>query len=153
RLQDAGFDATFSSLPWWDEHGSWFVEENELLRHVGAVIACPEPPFEIRLARRLSPETDVRAFYRHRLLIAAAVGHGLLIPMGFEFAAAQAMDPRLATPAEWTGAYGATDIDISADIRAANDVAAKLATLAIRGETRTLASPASSVTGLLRCDA
>ena len=44
-LRGSGFDAAFSSLPWWDGRASWFVEEHELLRGIGSIIACPEAPF------------------------------------------------------------------------------------------------------------
>jgi starch synthase (maltosyl-transferring) len=152
-LRDLGFDAAFSSLPWWDEHASWFLEESQLLRQVGAaVIACPEPPFDVRVGRRLPPDVDVQAFYRHRLHIAASVGNGLMIPMGFEFAVAQDMDPRLSAPADLAGGRAASEIDLSADVRAANDATAKLAALGINGEMRSLTAAGSSVTGFLRHD-
>ncbi len=40
-LRDAGFDAAFSSLPWWDFKSSWLAEEDARLRAIGAVIASP----------------------------------------------------------------------------------------------------------------
>jgi starch synthase (maltosyl-transferring) len=52
NLRGLGFDGVFSSVAWWDGRKSWLVEENELLRQVGSVIACPEAPFGMRLARR-----------------------------------------------------------------------------------------------------
>jgi len=52
QLKEVGFAAAFSSLPWWDGRASWFVEEHELLRTIGSIIACPEAPFGPRLARR-----------------------------------------------------------------------------------------------------
>ena len=87
-LRGLGFDAAFSSAPWWDGRASWFVEEHELLRGIGAVIACPEAPFGPRLAQtHLTTLAALRATYRHMLRRAAATGNGLMVPMGFEFAA------------------------------------------------------------------
>jgi len=40
-LRDAGFDATFSSLPWWDFKSTWLADEDARLRAIGAVIAAP----------------------------------------------------------------------------------------------------------------
>jgi starch synthase (maltosyl-transferring) len=151
ELRNVGFDGAFSSLPWWDEHASWFVEEGELLRQIGAVIPCPEPPFGIRLARRLAPGTDLSAHYGHHLDVAASVGNGLMVPMGFEFALGRDMDPRHSTPADLNERQG--EINVSAHVRMANDRAAKLAALGISGETRPLTSAGNAVTALLRCNA
>ncbi len=51
-LRGAGFAGAFSSLPWWDGRAGWFVDEHELLRGIGSVIACAEAPFGPRLAKR-----------------------------------------------------------------------------------------------------
>src|SRR5262249_37428603 len=97
-LADAGLDGGVSSGPGWDGRASWFVTESEILRHIAPVIAAPEAPFDARLAARLSPLDDLRLAYRHRLRLAAATGSGLMVPMGFEFAAAHRMDPRRSRP-------------------------------------------------------
>src|SRR5205085_1015267 len=83
-LAPAKFDGVFSSLPWWDRRASWFVDEHELLRRVAPVLACPEAPFDERLAARLAPGLDLRVGYAQALRIAAATGSGMLVPMGFE---------------------------------------------------------------------
>ena len=61
QLKELGFAGAFSSLPWWDGRASWFVEEHELLRTIGSVIACPEAPFGTRLARRFEDAPDQAA--------------------------------------------------------------------------------------------
>src|SRR5690606_35639305 len=43
-LAPAGFEATFLSLPWWDYHSSWLVEEHARLRSHASVIAPIEDP-------------------------------------------------------------------------------------------------------------
>jgi starch synthase (maltosyl-transferring) len=40
-LRDAGFDAVFSSLPWWDFKSAWLAEEDARLRAIGKVISSP----------------------------------------------------------------------------------------------------------------
>ena len=43
-LRQAGFDAVFSSVPWWDFRAPWLAEEDVRLRAVASVIAMPEVP-------------------------------------------------------------------------------------------------------------
>jgi starch synthase (maltosyl-transferring) len=38
-LSDAGFDAAFCSLPWWDYRAPWFIDELADLRRLGKIIA------------------------------------------------------------------------------------------------------------------
>ncbi|MCD0504431.1 DUF3416 domain-containing protein, partial [Bordetella petrii] len=40
-LRAAGFDAVFSSLPWWDFKSDWLAEEHARLRTIAPVIASP----------------------------------------------------------------------------------------------------------------
>src|SRR5262249_27796407 len=119
-LAGLDFGAVFSSVAWWDGRASWFVEESERLRRVAPIIACPEAPFGPRLAARIDPDGDVHGAYRHALRRAAATGDGLLVPMGFEYASARAMDSRHSTPADFSEAEAAHAFDLTADIRAAN---------------------------------
>ena len=152
-LTDAGFDNVFSSVAWWDGRASWFVAEYEVLRRVAPVITAPEVPFDARLAARLSPSDDLARAYRHRLRLAAATGSGLMMPMGFEFAAARRMDPRHSRPEDFEEDLLARGFDLEADIRAANALTDGVAALGPDGEMRTLTSPASAATALLRADA
>jgi starch synthase (maltosyl-transferring) len=159
QLRSVGFAAAFSSLPWWDGRASWFVEEHELLRGVGAVIACPEAPFGPRLARRFEGHGNLPAVYRHQLRCAAAVGDGILIPMGFEFAANEDMakgnprDMARRALAHNGGSlpHDGSNLDLSAEIREANALCSELAPA--NGELRLLSSPGDGVTALLRSDA
>ena len=151
-LRGTGFDAAFSSLPWWDGRASWFIHERELLRQLGRVLAAPESPFGTRLARRLGSVPELCNAYRHALLLAAAFGDGLLIPMGFELASAQEMDRRHCDEQDFGAAEQARAIDLSNDIHAANLLSARLAELGMRGETRALTGPQSAATAVLRAD-
>ena len=67
-LQGAGFDAVFSSLPWWDYRADWFLQEDHRLRAIAPVIApvgLPGSP----------PHADRRALWA-----AALSGDGMLLP-------------------------------------------------------------------------
>jgi starch synthase (maltosyl-transferring) len=152
-LADAGFDGVFSSAPWWDGRASWFVTESEILRHIAPVIAAPEAPFDARLAARLSPSDDLRLAYRHRLRLAAATGSGLMVPMGFEFAAAQRMDPRHSRPEDLDDERLGRGFDLEGEIRDANALVDRIDSFGLDGEMRALTSPANAVTALLRADA
>jgi len=152
QLKDAGFAATFSSLPWWDGRASWFVEEHELLRTIGPVVACPEAPFGARLARRFEGAADLSLVYRHWLRCAAATGDGLLVPMGFEFAAGEDMDDRQTANGFATNG-AAPNLDMTAAIREASALTEQLKKLGMAGEMRTLTDPTAPVTVLLRSDA
>jgi starch synthase (maltosyl-transferring) len=152
-LADAGFDCVFSSAAWWDGRASWFVAENEVLRRVAPVIGCPEVPFDTRLAARLAPSDDLGRAYRQRLRLAAATGSGLMVPMGFEFAAARRLDPRRSRPEDLEAERLERGFDLEPDIRAANALVDRIAALGLDGEMRALTSPGSAVTALLRADA
>ena len=151
-LRTAGFAAAFSSLPWWDRRATWFAEEHERLRDFGAVIACPEAPFGPRLARRFQNAADVPAVYRHMLRCAAATGDGLMVPMGFEFAAGEDMNGQ-PPPGKTTAEIHGGNIDLSADVREANGLSSRLAKLGIAGEMRLLTSPNTAVSVLMRSGA
>jgi starch synthase (maltosyl-transferring) len=151
-LRAAGFAAAFSSLAWWDRRAAWFVEEHDLLRDIGTIIACPEAPFGPRLARRFEGATDLPAVYRHMLRCAAATGDGLMVPMGFEFAAGEDMNgqPPLSKA---ISEIANGNIDLSADIRDANALNDRLAKLGLAGEMRMLNEPDAPVSVLMRSDA
>ena len=149
-LKHLGFTAAFSSAPWWNGRASWFIEEYELLRGLGPVIASPEAPFGPRLARRIEDSTNLEATYRHILCRAAATGSGLMVPMGFEFASNNDMDSRHSSPEDLAAAQADCKLELASEIRAANAIAEKLATLGINGEMRALTGPGQPVTMLLR---
>lgn len=151
---DVGFDAAFSSLPWWDGRGAWFVEEYELLRGIGSVIGCPEAPFGPRAARRSTNASDRQNTSGHLLRRAAVTGSGLMVPMGFEFGATAEM-PRARPVADDPGpdSDDVRTISIAADIREANALSAELADRGASGQMRMLAEPGNAVTAILRANA
>jgi starch synthase (maltosyl-transferring) len=146
-LRGVGFDAAFSSVAWWDGRASWFVNEHDLLRGIGAIIGCAEAPYGPRLARRLQNASDVASAYRHVLRRAAATSDGTMMPMGFEFGTTVDMErqPRVADslPSE-------ANADLATRIREANMLTGELASLDLGGEMRLLSDPAQAVTALQR---
>jgi starch synthase (maltosyl-transferring) len=148
-LGGAGFDGVFSSVAWWDYRARWFVEEYDILRRVAPVLGCPEAPFGRRLAARLGPDPDPRIAYRQALRFAAAIFDGLLVPMGFERAAHVPMDAMRSTPDDLTDIG---DTDFVEDVRAANDLVARLSAMGPCSEIRNLTGPDDATTGLVRLD-
>jgi starch synthase (maltosyl-transferring) len=150
-LRSVGFDATFSSLPWWNGRASWFVEEHELLRLIGPVIACPEAPFGPRLAARFEEQPNPLPIYRRALRCAAAIGNGIMVPMGFEYATSENLDSRSTAHNGAAVFQDTSNIDLSAEIREANALAHQLAPLGT-GELRMLTGPEQPVMALLRSE-
>ncbi|MDN5864694.1 MAG: DUF3416 domain-containing protein [Gammaproteobacteria bacterium] len=66
RLASAGFDAFFSSAPWWDFRADWFLEQEARLRRLAPTIAFAEPPGERR--------TNAPGVFRYGFAATAAWG-------------------------------------------------------------------------------
>ncbi len=147
-LRGVGFDAVFSSAPWWDGRASWFVEEHELLRSIGSIIGCPVAPYRPQ-ASGLAESPGGRAHLRHLLRRAAATSHGLLIPMGLEFGLGIG---GCGPPGDHLPT-GDGDALCAAEIRDALGLTDELATLGIGGQMRILAGNAGKVSALLRAAA
>jgi starch synthase (maltosyl-transferring) len=152
ELEEAGFAAAFSSLPWWDGRAPWFVEEHEILRRIGRVIAAPEAPFGPRLARRIEDSANLPLRYRHMLRRAASTGDGMLVPMGFEYACSEDMQSRPAAHDGFPVLQGAGNIDLTTEISEANALSDRLAHRGRSGALRVLGASKQSI-ALLRCDA
>ena len=150
-LACCGFDALTSSLPWWDGRSRWFVEEHEALRTVAPLIADVEPPFGPRLSAGHAV-TDVQTLaYEQRLKLAAAIGAGLLVPMGFEFADSAPLDPRGGDVERFAAGSAAPSPDLREAVRSANALSGELSRFA--GEMRLLSGEGAAVTTLLHANA
>ncbi|MDK4734800.1 alpha-1,4-glucan--maltose-1-phosphate maltosyltransferase [Rhizobium sp. CNPSo 3490] len=92
-IADVGFSGCFSSMAWWDLDERWFIEEHRVQEALGWQVAFPEPPF----ARRIAHGTESREILERRavraLRLAASLGGGLMVPIGFEYGAATPLDP------------------------------------------------------------
>ncbi|OZI22977.1 alpha-1,4-glucan--maltose-1-phosphate maltosyltransferase [Bordetella genomosp. 7] len=91
-LRSAGFDAVFSSLPWWDRRSAWLADEHERLRAVAPVIAMAAP-----LPEAAPPVQVARGVWS-----AAVSGDGILVAGGIETHA-----PLYRQVNEWLGALPA----------------------------------------------
>ncbi|CAN0626623.1 Alpha-1,4-glucan:maltose-1-phosphate maltosyltransferase [Burkholderia multivorans] len=152
QLEGAGFDAVFSSVRWWDLRAPWLVDEHRLLRRVGMPVAFPDAIDGPRLAhdyRGASVDRIERA-YRRALSVAAAVGSGWLVPMGFERGIAQPLMDRDANPKDYRAAYDAAPFDLSDALAVINAWRRKTPVAAARGEIVQLSPPDASATVLLR---
>jgi starch synthase (maltosyl-transferring) len=149
RLAGVGFDQVCCSLGWWDGRAHWLVEEYEILRRIAPVLASPEPSFHERLVNRLPPDADIATAYRLSLRLAAAVGSGMLIPMGFEYAARPGFDSVVAGPDDFRRIQDEAPCDLAAEIAAANS----LVNDDTDGGMRQLTGTLDTVTALLKTDA
>ncbi|MBT9370937.1 maltotransferase domain-containing protein [Rhizobium sp. CSW-27] len=120
-LPGLGFDGCFSSLAWWDLESRWFIEEYEIQRRFAWQIAFPEAPFARRLAHGME-STEIRLRRAHQALqLAATLGQGLMVPMGFEYGATSPLDPIFGDGGGLRGLAERQTYDLSADIRATNE--------------------------------
>jgi starch synthase (maltosyl-transferring) len=149
-LRGVGFDAAFSSAPWWDGRASWFVEEHELLRGIGSIIGCPVAPYGPQPSG-FADSPAGRGRLRHLLRRAAATSHGLLIPMGLEFGLSIGIGGN--GPARERLPANGGDAPCAAEIREALALIDELATLGIGGQMRLLSGATHKVSALLRADA
>jgi len=145
ELEGARLDGVFASTPWWDGRAAWYVQEREALRRIGPVIGVAEAPFADRVASRAADREGRIVLSRRMLGIAAATGDGMLVPMGFDSLARRPMDAR-------GSEHQDADADLSNEIAAANALVDRIGAAGMSGETRSLTSPASPVSGLLRGD-
>ncbi|TLX04252.1 alpha-1,4-glucan--maltose-1-phosphate maltosyltransferase [Rhizobium sp. MHM7A] len=119
-IADTGFDGCFSSMAWWDLDERWFVEEHRVQQPLGWQVAFPEPPF----AKRIAHGTESREILERRavraLRLAASLGGGLMVPMGFEYGAATPLDPTHGDGSGLRRLRHDLAFDISSEIRVAN---------------------------------
>lgn len=81
-LAAAGFDATFSSLPWWDYRADWILQEHERLRRIAPVIAPVQN--DDATVGNAGDDLSSKEYAKTRLWTAAFAGEGILVPMGYE---------------------------------------------------------------------
>ncbi len=115
-----GFDLAACDLRSWDYRSSRLPAAAERLAALAPLVAVPEAPFERRLAVEFTDHGQARLAARRALEFAAAYGAGWLMPMGFEFGAARALDPARDRPEDYAQIAGAAPFDLRAEIAAAN---------------------------------
>jgi starch synthase (maltosyl-transferring) len=142
-LRGCGFDAYVSDAGTMD---AWRLSLPASAVPVLPAITYPEPPSGPRLAARIRHTPLVRRAYQRSLRLAAAAGDGLLVPMGFEFAARE-------TPLETADAELRWARE-TAPFNLIDEIAAAVAMLGRRGRgpaaLRRLSGPDSAVVVLMR---
>ncbi|MFW6077742.1 MAG: hypothetical protein ACOC71_08305, partial [Hyphomicrobiales bacterium] len=147
-LEPAGFDLVFNSACWWDFNAPWALEQYDLLRRFTRTVTFPESPYGPRLADtlgRLQPEM-LEAAYRSRYAFAASFSAGVLMPMGFEYAAAGTL------PGGWDAVRNAAPFDLSAYVGEVNELKESLPPLALESRIMRLDSPDAPLAALLHLD-
>ncbi len=153
RLPAGAFDAAFSSVCWWDCRAAWPAEDYGRLCALGPVVGFPEEPFGPRLAQALESDDLVRNRAERALWVAATLGDGLMVPMGFEFGAREPVLP-VGSPREPYAALRARPrFDLAEAVRAANAFVAREGDRFARTGMRVIGSDGASATAVLRADA
>jgi starch synthase (maltosyl-transferring) len=142
-LRGCGFDAYVSGAGMLD---AWRLSLPASAVPVLPAITYPEPPSGPRLAARIRHTPLVRRAYQQSLRLAVAAGDGLLVPMGFEFAARET--PLETADAELRWARETAPFNLSDEIAATVAVLGK----PDRGPAalRRLSGPDSTVVVLMR---
>ncbi|MBB5694574.1 maltotransferase domain-containing protein [Muricoccus pecuniae] len=153
-LRGAGFGWLTSSVAWWNGRDPWFMEERAAL---GApLIGFPEAPFGPRAAMDEGDEAARARAAALSLRLAATLCDALLVPQGFEYGARRTAEPAQDRPGDLAWARENAPYDLSAEIREANALAARLVPLAgptASGEIRPLTGPGAPVLAVLRAAA
>ena len=151
QLRDCGFDATFSSLAWWDYRSGWLAEEYSRLSRIAPPIAFPEPPAgpHIASAHAGAERSFVQRLYERALWASVLCGDGILIPMGFEYGLAALPDSGRAF-SHPQGVGEATLFDLSPQIRQANAQVEAMAGVALGNAALTVSNGPAGVTAVTR---
>ena len=152
-LGGTGFNGTFSSLRWWDLREGWIADEHELHRTIGYEIAFPEAPFDKRVTHEVEPLEVLERSATRALWLSAALGDGILVPMGFEYGCKDRFDPTRGDGAGIRGLKEKGSFDISKEVRAANALLARENGRYARMPMHLVVGHASPVTTVLRIDA
>ncbi|MEO6991533.1 MAG: maltotransferase domain-containing protein, partial [Candidatus Baltobacteraceae bacterium] len=148
QLAAAGFDYLFNSSKWWDFRADWLLEQYEAFRHIAPSIAFPESHDTVRLASELegSSSDELAAHYRFRYLFAATFSAGVMMPMGYEYGFAKALDVVATRPEDWE----MPRFDIIDFIAAVNSLKARIEPLNEEGPQERLNPPDAWPLTLLR---
>ncbi|MBV9653604.1 MAG: DUF3416 domain-containing protein [Acetobacteraceae bacterium] len=152
-LAGAPLDLVSSSLPWWDFSSDWLWREAAQLGEIAPLLTAPEAPFARRLLTECHDPAGQETSYRRSLAIAASLGAGWLMPMGFEFASSQPLDPARDMPEDWDRACENAPLDLRAAVASANAARAANGLTALRGGTTLLSGPGSNLLAVVRTDA
>ena len=146
-LSECGFDLVAACSSEWDYRAEEFSEIVDRLAHIAPVVAMPEAPFDRRLSRLFRDTGRAQRAARRALALATSYGAGWMMPMGFEFGAARAMDAARDRPEDFARLVAEASFDLSAEIATANSRFA--ATYEEGASVRRLSSPGAPAAALL----
>ena len=152
NLEGLAFDRVTLTRCAADFNEQMIEEANGLLR-VAPIVGFPEPSFQDRLVRHVAPDDDPVIVCRQALHLAASVGNGLFVPMGFEYASDVTFDPARADPGDLDRARERMLADLSPDIVEASSVVDEIARLDVDGALRVLTTPGEPSWAFLRANA
>lgn len=114
RLPQGSFDLVYSSLAWWDFSAAWLQQELMGLQLVAPVAHT------VGLQPGPAPSPVIRCAAERLLGIAAANGHGLLLPMGFEFGVPSDLTHPEFGADDWQRLRSHAQLDLATAVRQAN---------------------------------
>ncbi|MFN8928101.1 MAG: maltotransferase domain-containing protein [Rhodospirillales bacterium] len=147
-LAGAGFDYVMSSARWWDFRSAWFLDQQAELARVAPTIAFPESHDTPRVAAEAGTDDPDRLAARLRFayLSAAALGTGIMMPVGYEYGFRRRLDPVRTVPGDWEDRR----VDLTGFLAAANAMKASVAALNVETPIQRATAPGSDVVGLVR---
>ncbi|MGC1951406.1 MAG: alpha-amylase family glycosyl hydrolase [Gammaproteobacteria bacterium] len=143
QLHAAGFDYFFNSAKWWDFRADWLLQQYESFRQIAPSIAFPESHDTARLAAEANGDDKHSRFW---YLFAATFSSGLMMPLGYEFGFRQQLHVAKTRPQDWEKPR----FDLTAFVRAVNEMKAGTAVLNEEGPQARFTSSEAPVVGLLR---
>ncbi|MCP5126530.1 MAG: alpha-amylase [Gammaproteobacteria bacterium] len=98
QTAQAGFDFVFNSSKWWDFHGTWLLEQYQLVREIAPSISFPESHDTDRLFQEVNGNV---AAMKQRYLFSALFSAGVMIPIGFEYGFRRRLHVVETRPSDW----------------------------------------------------
>ncbi|MFZ0255038.1 MAG: alpha-amylase family glycosyl hydrolase [Gammaproteobacteria bacterium] len=143
QLRSAGFDYFFNSAKWWDFQADWLLQQYERFRHIAPSIAFPESHDTTRLAAEANGDERHSRFW---YLFTATFSSGVMMPIGYEFGFRRQLHVAKTRPQDWEKPH----FDLTAFVRAVNEMKARTAVLNEEGPQTRFTSPEAPIVGLMR---
>jgi len=149
-LAECGFDLLACSSRDWDYRTRLLPNTAERLAAIAPLVTAPEVPFGRRLAIDFVDTGAARLAGRRALEFAASYGAAWLMPIGFEFGAARALDPARDRPEDFARIVADAPFDLGPDIAAANSRHADPSWPRDAGPARLLSPPLAPAAAMVR---
>ncbi|MGH7067333.1 MAG: maltotransferase domain-containing protein [Acetobacteraceae bacterium] len=149
-LVDCGFDAAAASSCWWDFCAGWIDEDTERVERLGAVIALPEPLFGERAAAMGVNSAEAGRAIRRALELAVYYAPAWMMPMGFEFGAADPLARNAGDPRVFASLAAEPAFDLCAEIADRNAIRRREPGMFAGAAARLVSPPGDEIAVLLR---